>query len=193
MRNYVTVVFDNASKAYDAQRALWQLDGESSVTVHGTAVVHRDNIGQLIVDSDESLPPFLATAIGAGIGGLLGAIAGPAGAALGIAGASAIGTGTGAAVGASVGATGGLVGDVLREDVEEQAGYETGFVLQNGEYAVIADVSEDWTSPIDTEISRLGGRIHRRPRSEVAEDAARFPYSWDGYLYPYEYRPAAFG
>jgi hypothetical protein len=69
-----------------------------------------------------------------------------------------IGTGTGAAIGASVGATGGLVGDVVRDDVEEQAGYETGFVLQNGEYAVIADVTEDWTNPIDTEISRLGGR-----------------------------------
>jgi uncharacterized membrane protein len=189
MRNFVTAIFDSASKAYDAQRALWNLDGESSVTVLGTGIAHRDSIGQLIVDSDESLPPFLASAIGAGIGALLGAIAGPAGAAAGIAGASALGSGTGAAIGMGVGATGGLVGDVLREGVEEQAGYETTFALRNGEYALIADVSEDWTTPVDTEIGRFGGRIYRRPRSEVAEDAERYPYAWDGYLYPYEYRP----
>jgi uncharacterized membrane protein len=189
MRNFVTVIFDRPSKAYDAQRALWDLDGESAVTVHGTGIVHRDGIGQLIVDSDESLPPFLATAIGAGMGALLGAIAGPAGSALGIAGASAIGSGAGAAAGAGLGASGGLVGDVLREDVEEQAGYETSFVLRNGEYALIADVTEDWTTPIDEELGRFGGRIYRRPRSEVRDDAASYPFAWDGYLYPYEYRP----
>jgi uncharacterized membrane protein len=191
MRNFVTTIFDRPSKAYDAQRALWELDGESSVTVHGTGMVHRDSIGQLIVDSDESLPPFLATAIGAGMGALLGAIAGPAGAALG-AGASAVGSGTGAAVGMGVGATGGLMGDVLREGIEEQAAYETSFALRNGEYALIADVTEDWTTPIDTEMHRFDGRVYRRPRSEVRDDAASYPYAWDGYLYPYEYRPTVY-
>ena len=189
MRNFVTVVFDSASKAYEGQHALWELDRDGSVTVHGTAVVHRDSIGQLIVDTDDSMPPGLATAMGAGVGALLGALAGPAGVAMGIAGASAIGAGTGAAVGATVGGTGGLIGDLARQDVEEQAGHETSFALGPRQYAVIADVSEEWTGPIDTAEQRLGGTLYRRSREAIREDAWTFPYSWDSYLYPYEYRP----
>ena len=189
MRNFVSTTFDSSSRAYDGQHALWELDGEGSITVHGTAVVHRDGYGQLIVDTDDSMPVGLATAIGAGVGALLGVLAGPAGAALGVAGATAIGAGTGAGVGAGVGATGGLIADIVQEDVHQQAAHETGFVLAPGQYAVIADVSEDWGGPIDAAMGRLGGAVYRRSRSAVRDDAWIYPYSWDSALYPYEYRP----
>ena len=88
MRNYIAVVFNDTGKAYEGLHALWQLDGEMEVTVHGAAVVHRDNLGQFQVDTKET-HPGLATAVGVGIGALLGALAGPAGAAVGAAGAPA--------------------------------------------------------------------------------------------------------
>src|SRR5271165_6445131 len=141
MRNYVAVVFDDRRKAYRGLHALWALDGEAEVTVHGTAVVHRDDLGQIQVDTKET-HPALGTAVGVGIGALLGALAGPAGAAIGAAGGAALGATTGGALGVAV--------DAGRADTRAQALDETRFVLGIGQSAIIADVSEDWTSPVDT-------------------------------------------
>src|SRR5262252_8688867 len=98
MRNYVAVVFNDKGKTYEGLHALWQLDDEGAVTVHGAAVVHRDKLGQFQVDSKET-HPALATAVGVGVGALLGALAGPAGAAVGAAKGAAIGAASGGAVG----------------------------------------------------------------------------------------------
>jgi uncharacterized membrane protein len=43
MRNYIAVVFDDTTKAYEGLHALWQLDNEEAITVHGTTVVHRND------------------------------------------------------------------------------------------------------------------------------------------------------
>ena len=181
MRNFVSVVFDTSGKAYDGLHELWNLDREGDVTVHGTAVVHRDSVGRLVVDTDQTDPP-LATAVGAGIGALVGALAGPAGA--------AIGAGGGAALGAATGATAGLVADIERSDVENEAGLETSFVLKPGQHAVIADVSEDWTTPINERMKRFGGTVYRRARDAVRDEAWSGPnYPYYNYLYPYEYKP----
>src|SRR5258708_5947815 len=85
MRNYVAVVFNDTSKAYEGLHTLWQLDDDAEVTVHGTAVVHRDALGNFQVDTKET-HPALATGVGVGVGALLGLLAGPAGAAVGAAG-----------------------------------------------------------------------------------------------------------
>ncbi len=184
MRNFVSVIFDTSSKAYDGLHELWNLDREGDITVHGTAVVHRDSLGRLVVDTDQTDPP-LATAVGAGIGALLGALAGPAGAAVGASG--------GAAIGAATGATAGLIADAGRSDVENEAGFETSFVLQPGQHAVIADVSEDWTTPINERMKRLGGTVYRRARAAIRDEAWSGPnYPYYNYLYPYEYRPGEY-
>jgi len=181
MRDFIAVAFDSASKAYDGLHEMWELDREGAITVHGTAAVHRDSLGRLVVDTDETSPP-LATAVGVGIGALLGALAGPAGA--------AVGAGGGAAIGAAMGGTAGLAADLNRADVEDQAGFESGFVLRPGQHAVIADVSEDDTSDINTRMKRLGGSVYRRARSDVRDDTWFGPdYPYYNYLYPYEYRP----
>ena len=183
MRNYVAVVFDDTGKAYEGLHALWQLDGAGDVTVHGTAVVHRDDMGFFQVDTKET-HPALGTAVGVGIGALLGALAGPAGAAVGAAGGAAIGAASGGVIGATT--------DLVRADNRQQAADETRFILGYGQSAVIADVSEDWTSPIDTRMRELGGTVHRRAKSTVEDDGwlnDPYFYPYDYYLYPYEYIP----
>jgi uncharacterized membrane protein len=184
MHNYVAVVFDNRSKAYEGLHALWQLDDTAEVTVHGTAVVHRDALGNFQVDTKET-HPALATAVGVGVGALLGLLAGPAGAAVGAAGGAAIGAATGGVVG--------VAADLGRADTRDQAAGETRFVLGAGQSAVIADVSEDWTSPIDTQMRKLGGIVYRRAKSDL-EDDIRFDdnYFYPSYLYPYEYIPSSY-
>jgi uncharacterized membrane protein len=169
------VVFDDSSKAYEGLHALWQLDDDGEVTVHGTAVVHRDDLGHFQVDTKETYP-VLGTAAGVSIGALLGALAGPAGAAVGAAKGAAIGAGTGGLLG--------LGADAVRADTRTEAAAEAGFVLDVGQSAVIADVSEDWTEPIDKRMRELGGVVYRRPRSDVTDDAYTW---WDYYLYPYDY------
>ena len=190
MRNYIAVVFDDTSKAYEGLHALWQMDDEGAITVHGTTVVHRNDWGEYQVDSKDT-HPALATAVGVGIGALIGALAGPAGAAVGAAKGAAIGAASGGAVGAAA--------DLGRADTRDQSRYETGWVLGAGQSAVIADVSEDSTFSIDERMRRLGGSVYRRAWSDVRDDKwfddSLYPYDgylspYDYYLYPYEYVPA---
>ena len=184
MHNYIAVVFDDSSKAYEGLHALWQLDDSADITVHGAAVIHRDSLGEIQVDTKET-HPALGTAVGVGIGALLGALAGPAGAAIGAAG--------GAAVGAATGGMVGVAADLSRADTREQAAAETGFVLGNGQSAVLANVSEDWTSPVDTRMKSLGGTVYRRAKDDVEDDSwFEFDDYYSNYLYPYEYIPSSY-
>lgn len=98
MRNFIAAVFDDSRKAYEGLHELWELDGSGEITVHGTAVIHRDELGFIQVDTKET-HPALVTALGVGIGALLGALAGPAGAAVGAAGGAGIGAATGGTIG----------------------------------------------------------------------------------------------
>src|SRR5258706_10536314 len=130
MRNYIAIVFDDTSKAYEGLHALWQMDDEGAITAHGTTVVHRNDWGEYQVDSKDT-HPALATAVGVGIGALIGALAGPAGAAIGAA--------RGAAIGAASGATVGAVADGARADTRDESPDETAGGLGIGQSAVIAD------------------------------------------------------
>ena len=118
------------------------------------------------------------------MGALLGALAGPAGAAVGAAGGAAIGAATGGIVGGAV--------DLDRATTRDQAVDETTFVLGIGQHAVMADVSENWTAPIDSRMRELGGVVYRRAKSDLEDDAWFNAYLPDVYLYPYEYVPIAY-
>jgi uncharacterized membrane protein len=176
MRNFVTVVFDDRGKAYQGLHALWQFDDVGDITVHGTAVVHRDDWGRFEVDTKETHPVF-ASAVGVGIGALLGALAGPVGAAVGAA--------AGAALGGSI--------DLDRSDAREAAADDAGLVIGRGQSAVIADVSEDWNETIGERMRSIGGIVHRRSKSSLeAEALDRGFYPYQDYLYPYEYVPSRY-
>ena len=179
MRNYVAVVFKDTAKAYKGLHALWEMDKAGEITLHGTAVVHRDDWGEFQVDTKET-HPALGTAVGVGLGTLLGALAGPAGVAAGAGAAAAAGAALGATTGGVIGAT----TDLVRADTRDQAATVTRLLLRAGQSAVVADVNEDWTSAIDTRMRELGGTVHRRSWSDVRDDAW---WSDDGYLYPYGY------
>jgi len=188
MDKYIAVVFDNDAKATAGLHALWDLDSRGDITVHGAAVIHRDQSGYIQV-ATKNTDPGLRTALGVGIGALLGALAGPVGAAAGVAGASAIAVGTAAGVGAATGGAVGLTADAMKSGEHEEAAYETAFVLNRGQSAVVAEIAEEWTAPVDTAEKQLGGTIYRRPKSDVRDDSL-FGTAYDDYLYPYDYEPA---
>jgi uncharacterized membrane protein len=183
MDNYIAAVFDTEAEATDGLHALWNLDTAGDITVHGAAVIKRDNLGYIQVATKET-HPGLRTAIGVGVGALLGALAGPIGAAAG----ATIATGTAAGIGAAAGGVAGLTGDAVKAGEHEQAAYETGFTINPGQSAVVAEVSEDWTAPIDTAMTRIGGIVFRRPKSTVLNDSFNDDF-YSNYLYPYDYDP----
>ena len=60
--------------------------------------------------------------------------------------------------------------------------------MPRGKSAVIAEVSEQWTTPIDTMASRLGGSVFRRSKGGIRSDTW-FGSDYPEYLYPYDYEP----
>ncbi|MBV8432699.1 MAG: hypothetical protein JO029_00290 [Candidatus Eremiobacteraeota bacterium] len=184
MENYVAIVFENDEKAYEGLHALWKLDATNEIEVKGAAVVHRGRDGYMDVATKDT-DAGLRTAIGIGLGALLGALAGPIGAAT--AAAAATGMGVGAAAGTAIGGMAGLTGDLVKADEREQALHETRFVLPRGKSAVIAEVSEEWTMPVDALAKRLGGIVHRRSKDAVRNDEWDLDYAT--YLYPEDYAP----
>ena len=186
MDNYIAIVFDSDEKAFQGLHALWNLDTAGDITTHGAAVIHRDKFGQIDVATKDT-DPGVRTIIGVAIGALLGALAGPIGAAAGVAGAASIAAGTAAGIGAAAGGAVGLTADAVKSGEHDEAAYETGFVLKPGQSAVIAEVSEDWETPIDTTMKQLGGTVYRRTKGAVRDNSVFNDYS--DYLYPYDYQP----
>ena len=126
----------------------------------------------------------MRTAIGVGVGALLGALAGPVGAAAG----ATIAAGTAAGIGAAAGGMVGLTADAVKSSEHEEAAYQTSFAIAPGQSAVVAEISEDWTAPIDGAMARLGGVVYRRSKDTVNNDTFNDDYYVD-YLYPYDYTP----
>jgi uncharacterized membrane protein len=187
MNTYIAVVFSSDDKAHQALRKLWHLDEEGELTVHGAAVVRRDDMGHIRV-ADRNSDLGMRTAIGVGVGALLGLIAGPVGVAAGVAGAAAVSAVTATGVGALAGAAVGATADAVKETRRENAAAEAFFTLKHGQSAVVAEISEDWTGVLDDAMAPLGGTIYRR-LNNAATNAAFGASYYNDYLYPYYYEP----
>src|SRR5947199_9466756 len=90
MERMIVVVFDNETKAYEAARALNQLDAEGSIAVHAESVISKQANGTVTVKQTDGDFP-IRTYAGTAIGSLIGLLGGPVGV--------AVGTGTGAVAG----------------------------------------------------------------------------------------------
>lgn len=66
MDNYIAVVFDTDAKAAAGLHSLWDLDTRGDITVHGAAVIHRDQYGYVQV-ATKNTDPGVRTALGASI------------------------------------------------------------------------------------------------------------------------------
>jgi uncharacterized membrane protein len=153
MSKYVVAVFPDESKAYEGQRAISALHGEGSLTLYGVAVISKDANGVTSLKSEKD-EGFIGTAVGILTGGLVGALAGPAGMAAGMAG-------------------GGLVGslaDLNNVGVGAEFVDMVGNKMEGGSAAVIAEVDEYWTAPLDTRMEGIGGSVIRRTRSDVEDE-----------------------
>ena len=153
MNRMLVVVFDNESKAYEGKQALWQLDAEGSISIYAASVVARSPDGSVEVKQED--PGLLGTLTGTPVGALIGLLGGPTGAVIGAA--------AGLAAGVLADLDNARIGDDFIDDVQKG--------LVRGQAAVVAEIDEDWTTPVDTRMEAMGGKVYRRALSEVHETA----------------------
>ena len=153
MSKYVVSVFPNEAKAYEGVGAFNALHGEHSLTLYGMAVIAKDAEGRAEVKEAEDEGP-IGTAIGMMSGALVGVLGGPAGVVIGATGGGLLGSIS------DLGNTG--VGLDFVDMVAKR--------MQPGTAAVVAEVDEYWTTPLDTRMEALGGEVFRRTRADFEDE-----------------------
>src|SRR5215831_10164332 len=153
MERMLAVVFSDESKAYEGSRALNQLDDEGSVAVYATQVIQKNADGKISVKkTDDDFP--IGTVGGMWLGSLIGLLGGPVG----------LGVGTIAGTGA------GAIRDLYVADVNADFVDEVSKALTPGKFAVVANVNEEWVTPVDTRMEALGGVVYRTARDHFEAD-----------------------
>jgi uncharacterized membrane protein len=146
----LVVVFENESQAYEGKKVLEKLDIDGYLTVYRHAMVVKNPDGTITVRESDDRGPYgllVATALGSLIG-VLGGLAG-----IGIGGT------IGLVAGGAVDLHGARVAEDFVDDVAE--------VLLPNRAAVVAEIEEDTTGPVDTQMEAIGGTVFRRALSEV--------------------------
>ncbi len=156
MERMLVVVFDNEKKAYEGRSALTQLQKEGSITIFAGAVVAKHADGTVDFKRIDDFEPT-GTLGGTAVGSLIGLLGGPVGVAIG--GAS------GLALGALYDVETARVGSDFLEDVSK--------TLTPNKVAVVAEVEEEWTTPVDARMEQLGGTVLRRALWQVEEQTRR--------------------
>jgi uncharacterized membrane protein len=167
MANRVIVaVFETQNQAYDAAAAMQRLDDNGSITLKRGAIATKDAKGNLTIPDTKDVGSAWGLLGGGLIGGLLGAMLGPTAVAAGAAAsAAASAAAAGAAVGAAGGGVMGSLVDLTELGLNESFIDEVTTQLYPGDTALIVELDEGSTEPIDRVVSRHGGRIYR---SELA-------------------------
>lgn len=153
MSKFVVIIFPSESVAYDGTRALNQLHAEGNLTLYGMAVLAKEASGNIAIKQTVD-QGALGVAVGMLAGGLIGLIGGPAG--------SALGAGTGAMIGG--------LGDIMNMGVRSDFIESISNKLSPGKAAVVAEVDEDWVTPLDTRMKALGGEVIRQWRSDFEDE-----------------------
>jgi len=152
MERMLVIVFDDETKAYQGKSALRQLELEGNLTIYAGTVVAKNADGTTTVRQYDDLEPVGAF-VGTSVGSLIGLLGGP----------------VGVAIGAVSGLTVGALSDFGSSRVGGDFVEEVSKALTPSTIAVIAEVEEQWTTPLDTRMGALGGTVIRRALSDVRE------------------------
>lgn len=149
----LVAVFESENKAYEGLSALKELHYNGDITLYATAVVSKDEIGEVHLNTAADQGP-IGTATGLFAGSLIGLLGGP----------------IGFAVGAVTGSVAGVIFDINANDINTTFVDEVSNALSKGKTAAIAEIDETWTVPVDTKLEGLNAIVFRRLKYEVAEE-----------------------
>jgi uncharacterized membrane protein len=152
MDKMLAVVFRDESAAYEGTKALRELHAEGNITLYAAAVIAKDARGKVTIKQGADQGP-IGTALGLATGGLIGLLAGP----------------VGVAVGSTAGTMTGSLYDIAHAGVNDDFLADVSQRLSSGKTAVIAEIDEEWVTPLDTRMDALGGVVFRRARGEFID------------------------
>jgi uncharacterized membrane protein len=150
MDRMLVVVFDTETKAYEGKKALIQLENEGTIVVYAHAVIAKNADGTTTVRRTDDPGP-LGMLLGTSLGSLIGLLGGLPG--------IAIGAAVGLVAGSFADLNNARVGGDFIDDVSKE--------LLPNRFALVAEIQEDWTTPVDTRMEAIGGIVFRRALSEV--------------------------
>jgi len=151
MEKMIVVVFDNEPKALQGLQALRELDSEGEISVYETQIVAKEPNGAVRVIDNADMSGFTMIAGGTAVGTLVGLIGGP----------------VGMLVGGTAGTLIGTIGDAEQAGVTDELVNDVTTALTPGRVALVADIAEEWVTPLDTRMERIGGVVFRRTRTLV--------------------------
>ena len=151
MEKLIVIVFDEQSKAEAGLQALRDLDRDGEISLFEVQSIVREPNGDLRVIENPENVDFPVIGLSTLAGTFVGILAGP----LGLLG------------GAAAGALIGCIVTLTRGDVTDEFVNDVSTALAPGKFALVADVLEDWITPLDERMEALGGVIFRRSRSHV--------------------------
>jgi uncharacterized membrane protein len=152
MERMLVVVFDSENKAYEASRALRRLEDESVIAVYADGVITKDRYGATTLVKTHRVAPQGKMG-GTAVGSLLGLLGGPVGLALGATSGFVLGATT----------------DFARARVARDFVTDVAHALVPGEAALVAEIDEESTGPVDARLATLGGVVFRRALSDVSD------------------------
>jgi len=154
MDRILAVVFNSERKACLGRNALLKLENEGSIVVYADALIAKNADGTTTVKQTRDPGP-LGMVLGTTLGSVIGLLGGLPGIAIG----SAMGFVVGAMADLnSVRVAGDFIDDVSKE-------------LRPNRFAVVAEIQEDWTTPVDSRMEALGGFVFRRALSDIRHTA----------------------
>jgi len=143
----IVATFDNTNAAYEAAGALKKLKNEKVIDFKPKAgvMVKKDDLGNVsLLESKER--PLFGTAVGTTVGALIGLIGGAPGAALG----------------AALGATSGVGSDAVMAALDSDFVDSVTREMRPGMTAIIVEVDEKSTRPVDDIAKHGGGNVRRQ-------------------------------
>lgn len=154
MNKILVSIFDTQTTAFAGVTALKELHRDGDITLYDSVVVAKAENGWTSVVQSDDRPPAgtLAGIVG---GALIGILGGP----------------VGVAVGASIGGLGGALYDMFDRGIGMDFVNDVATEMAPGKVAVVADIDEEWVTPIETRLGALGGITFRRMPSEIFDEA----------------------
>lgn len=153
MNRMIVAVFGNEADVYKGTSALNDLHVDGSIVLYKQIVVEKDDTGEVLVKDLDSLGP-VGTAVGITLGSIVGLLGGPA---------AALAAGYG-------GSVAGMMYDMQNAGVDAEFIDDVAEAMVPGTFAILADIEEEWTTPLDTKMVETNGIVFRKSRSEVEEE-----------------------
>ena len=151
----IAATFAEQGNAIQALARLRDLESHGEVAIEGLALVTRNQDGQ-IVENHLTDGNWAGRASGGLVGLLVGILGGPLGILLG----------------GSAGVLIGALADGQAADEADSVVSDISKSINVGQTAVVAELVEDRPESIDTAMTRLGGRVLRRPVDDVKAEVA---------------------